>query len=164
MYSKVGYTLYPSMAYTATTIEELLAIMKRVQGEKTLTEFAAELDLSKQYLSNVYNRHKEPSERLLEKLVSRGKPRISGRPPLLSGGRKNELRHFQMASIGGKQRVLVNVILDKSGSMHSKVRDVIGGFNFYLDELAKEPAVDLPVFADAVRYSRGYEIQCSAAR
>jgi hypothetical protein len=56
------------MAYKATTIEELLAIMKRVQGEKTLTEFAEELDMSKQYLSNVFNRHKEPSERLLEKL------------------------------------------------------------------------------------------------
>jgi len=56
------------MAYKATTIEDLLAIMKRIQGEKTLTEFAAELDLSKQYLSNVYNRHKEPSERLLDKL------------------------------------------------------------------------------------------------
>jgi transcriptional regulator with XRE-family HTH domain len=56
------------MAYKATTIEELLAIMKRIQGEKTLTEFAAELDMSKQYLSNVYNRHKEPSERLLDKL------------------------------------------------------------------------------------------------
>jgi len=56
------------MAYKATTIEELIAIMKRVQGEKTLTQFAAELDLSKQYVSNVYNRHKEPSERLLVKL------------------------------------------------------------------------------------------------
>ncbi|MFZ0288507.1 MAG: hypothetical protein WAL65_05450 [Candidatus Sulfotelmatobacter sp.] len=56
------------MAYKATTIEDLLAIMKRVQGEKTLTRFAAELDLSKQYLSNVYNRRKEPSERLLDKL------------------------------------------------------------------------------------------------
>jgi len=61
-------TLYPCMAYKATTVEELLAIMKRVQGEKTLTKFAAELDMSKQYLSNVFNRHKEPSERLLEKL------------------------------------------------------------------------------------------------
>ena len=56
------------MAYKATTIEELLAIMKRLQGDKTLTEFAADLDLSKQYLSNVYNRRKEPSERLLEKV------------------------------------------------------------------------------------------------
>ncbi len=45
------------------------------------------------------------------------------------------------AASGGKQRVLVNVILDKSGSMSAKVQDVIGGFNLYLDELAKEPAV-----------------------
>jgi hypothetical protein len=60
--------MYPCMAYKATTIEELIAIMKRVQGKKTLTEFAAELDMSKQYISNVYNRHKDPSERLLEKL------------------------------------------------------------------------------------------------
>ena len=43
---------------------------------------------------------------------------------------------------GNKQRVLVNVILDKSGSMSSKVKDVIGGFNLYLDELAKERTVD----------------------
>jgi uncharacterized protein YegL len=46
------------------------------------------------------------------------------------------------AQASGKQRVLVNVILDKSGSMNSKVQDVIGGFNLYLEELAKEPAVD----------------------
>jgi uncharacterized protein YegL len=48
----------------------------------------------------------------------------------------------QCAPSGGKQRVLVNVILDKSGSMSTKVQDVIGGFNLYLDELAKESAVD----------------------
>jgi hypothetical protein len=36
-----------------------------------------------------------------------------------------------------KQRVLVNVILDKSGSMASKLNDVIEGFNAYLDGLAK---------------------------
>lgn len=32
-------------------------------------------------------------------------------------------------SEANKQRVLVNVILDKSGSMGTKVKDVIGGFN-----------------------------------
>jgi uncharacterized protein YegL len=48
----------------------------------------------------------------------------------------------QSAQSRGKQRVLVNVILDKSGSMSTKVQDVIGGFNLYIDELAKEPAVD----------------------
>jgi uncharacterized protein YegL len=41
-----------------------------------------------------------------------------------------------------RQRVLVNVILDKSGSMNTKVQDVIGGFNLYISELAKEPAVE----------------------
>jgi hypothetical protein len=46
------------------------------------------------------------------------------------------------ATSNGKQRVMVNVILDKSGSMSTKVQDVIGGFNLYLDELAKELAVD----------------------
>jgi uncharacterized protein YegL len=48
----------------------------------------------------------------------------------------------QSAQPSSKQRVLVNVILDKSGSMSAKVQDVIGGFNLYLDELTKEPAVD----------------------
>lgn len=48
----------------------------------------------------------------------------------------------QSAPSGCKQHVLVNVILDKSGSMSTKVQDVIGGFNLYLDELAKEKAVD----------------------
>src|ERR1700722_10478875 len=46
------------------------------------------------------------------------------------------------AASGAKQRVLVNVIRDKSGSMSPKVQDVIGGFNLYLDELAKEQSVE----------------------
>jgi len=37
----------------------------------------------------------------------------------------------QSVQSGCKQRVLVNVILDKSGSMCAKVQDVIGGFNLY---------------------------------
>lgn len=41
-----------------------------------------------------------------------------------------------------RQRVLVNVILDKSGSMASKVNDTVQGFNTYVAELAKEPLVD----------------------
>jgi uncharacterized protein YegL len=41
-----------------------------------------------------------------------------------------------------KQRVLVNVILDKSGSMASKVKDVVEGFNAYVDGLAQEDKVD----------------------
>jgi len=50
--------------------------------------------------------------------------------------------NFHSVESSSKQRVLVNVILDKSGSMTTKVKDVIGGLNLYLDELAKEPEVD----------------------
>ncbi len=55
-----------------------------------------------------------------------------------------------------KQRVLVNVILDKSGSMASKLNDVIEGFNAYVDGLAKEDQVDylfsLTLFDTLVAY------------
>ena len=47
-----------------------------------------------------------------------------------------------MQSQNPKQRVLVNVILDKSGSMASKLKDVIEGFNAYLDGLAQEDKVE----------------------
>src|SRR5580704_12140665 len=131
------------MAYKANTIEELLAIMERVQGDKTLTQFAEELDVSKQYLSNVFNRHKEPSERLLGKLGVRSADRVcavANRKP--RGKEKMSGDKSESSATGGKQRVLVNVILDKSGSMGTKVQDVIGGFNLYLDELAKERTVE----------------------
>jgi hypothetical protein len=152
-------TSYPSMAYKATTIEELIAIMKRVQGEKTLTKFAAELDMSKQYLSNVYNRHKEPSERLLEKTGLHAANHLRPVADCCQPGEgKVSSNNSHSAPSSGKQRVLVNVILDKSGSMSTKVQDVIGGFNLYLDELAKEPAVDygfsLTLF-DSASFTRG---------
>lgn len=55
-----------------------------------------------------------------------------------------------------KQRVLVNVILDKSGSMASKQNDVIHGFNAYVDGLDKEDKVDylfsLTLFDTQVAY------------
>jgi hypothetical protein len=55
-----------------------------------------------------------------------------------------------------KQRVLVNVILDKSGSMASKLKDVIEGFNAYLDGLAQEDKVEylfsLTLFDTQVAY------------
>src|ERR1043166_3200732 len=47
-------TVYAVMAYKALTVEELLALMKKIQGEKTNTEFAADLGISKQYLSDLY--------------------------------------------------------------------------------------------------------------
>lgn len=61
-----------------------------------------------------------------------------------------------MQSQNPKQRVLVNVILDKSGSMANKLKDVIEGFNAYLDGLAKEDKVDylfsLTLFDTQVAY------------
>ena len=55
-----------------------------------------------------------------------------------------------------KPRVLVNVILDKSGSMASKLKDVIEGFNAYVDGLAQEDKVEylfsLTLFDTQVTY------------
>jgi uncharacterized protein YegL len=62
--------------------------------------------------------------------------------------------HQQPAS--PKQRVLVNVILDKSGSMANKLSDVVEGFNAYVDGLKKEHQVDylfsLTLFDTMVAY------------
>ena len=61
-----------------------------------------------------------------------------------------------MQSQNPKQRVLVNVILDKSGSMASKLKDVIEGFNAYVDGLAQEHKVEylfsLTLFDTQVAY------------
>ena len=55
-----------------------------------------------------------------------------------------------------KQDVLVNVILDKSGSMASKTNDVIEGFNAYIAGLGKEDQVNylfsLTLFDTQVAY------------
>ena len=53
------------MAYTVRTIEEVLHLMKDIQGDKPLSAFAEEIGVSKQYLSNVFNGRKSPSSRLL---------------------------------------------------------------------------------------------------
>ncbi len=50
------------MAYTALTVQELLDLMKKIQGEKTNTQFAAEIGISKQYLTDIYNGRKVPSD------------------------------------------------------------------------------------------------------
>lgn len=55
-----------------------------------------------------------------------------------------------------KQDVLVNVILDKSGSMASKTNDVVGGFNAYIAGLGQEDQVNylfsLTLFDTQVAY------------
>jgi hypothetical protein len=50
------------MAYKALTVEELLGLMKKIQGDKTNTQFAADLGISKQYLCDIYNGRKIPSD------------------------------------------------------------------------------------------------------
>jgi hypothetical protein len=50
------------MAYKALTVDELLGLMKKIQGEKTNTQFAADLGISKQYLCDIYNGRKVPSD------------------------------------------------------------------------------------------------------
>ena len=55
-------TLYVVMAYKALSVEELLGLMKKIQGEKTNTQFAADLGISKQYLCDMYNGRKIPSD------------------------------------------------------------------------------------------------------
>jgi len=45
------------MAYKALTVEELLGLMKKIQGEKT-----------KQYLTDIYNGRKVPSDTVSEAL------------------------------------------------------------------------------------------------
>lgn len=50
------------MAYKALTVTELLGLMKKIQGERTNTEFAAEIGISKQYLTDIYNGRKVPSD------------------------------------------------------------------------------------------------------
>jgi hypothetical protein len=50
------------MAYKALTVAELLSLMKNLQGEKTATQFASELGISKQYLCDLYSGRKTPSD------------------------------------------------------------------------------------------------------
>jgi hypothetical protein len=53
---------YAELAYKALTVQEPLDLMKKIQGEKTNTQFAAEIGISKQYLTDIYNGRKVPSD------------------------------------------------------------------------------------------------------
>src|SRR5246500_2365748 len=74
----------------------------------------------------------------------------------ISRQRPPPTRRHPVLPQNSKQRVLVNVILDKSGSMASKLKDVIEGFNAYLDGLAQEDKVEylfsLSLFDTQVAY------------
>lgn len=56
---------------------------------------------------------------------------------------QEEVRKFRREDgKGDAQRVLIQMILDKSGSMSGRVNDVIGGFNSYIETLRKDSAAD----------------------
>lgn len=160
------------MTYTGWTRDEILHLLRDSQGTKSLTQFANDLGVSKQYLSNVFNGHDDPSDRLLENFgYTRGKPVYIQIPKqekkaMSATATKigcahcpaefdtmDELRDHAAKDHADKLRrpdkhtkqstsTLVSVILDKSGSMSTKVQDVIGGFNTYVDELRKQTEVD----------------------
>jgi uncharacterized protein YegL/transcriptional regulator with XRE-family HTH domain len=154
------------MAFMARSREEVVHLLKDSQGSKSLVEFADELGVSKQYLSNVFNGYDPPSDRLLEAFGYRRSPSAYVQIPkqekvmptatkvhcgfcpeefdteegLIAHATKDHVDKLRRPATGTKQQTLVSVILDKSGSMSTKVQDVIGGFNTYIEELKKDTA------------------------
>ena len=49
------------------TSEDISELLKKIQGERTLTRFAEDLRVSKAYLSMVMSGGKPPSEKLLKR-------------------------------------------------------------------------------------------------
>jgi len=161
------------MAYPKWSLDEVVHLLKDGQGAKSLTDFADELGVSKQYLSNVFNGNCAPSTRLLRNFgyerddtpqfvkVQKENRKMSTTSiakigcahcseefntdqELLDHASKqhsDKLRRPKKSS-NAKQTTLVNVILDKSGSMSTKIADVIGGFNTYIAELKKDDVSD----------------------
>src|ERR1700743_1364305 len=56
------------MPYHVTDIDGLLKLMDQLRGEQTQAEFADRIGVSPTYLSNVYNRQREPGEKILSSL------------------------------------------------------------------------------------------------
>lgn len=48
--------------------EQVIALMKSRQGERTAKEFAEELGISTPYLSDVYSGRRDPGESILSRL------------------------------------------------------------------------------------------------
>lgn len=147
---------------------EMIHLLRDGQGKLSLTQYANHLGVSKQFLSNVLNGYDPPSDNLLRKLGYEREDRyvrikkentmtaatatkigcahcpaeFDTDEQLMDHVSKDHADKLRRPAKGTKQSTLVSVILDKSGSMSSKVQDVIGGFNTYVDELKKEQSVD----------------------
>ncbi|MBV8207221.1 MAG: helix-turn-helix transcriptional regulator [Acidobacteria bacterium] len=56
------------MAYLVKDVAQLLALMRRLQGKRSSTEFALDLGISKQYLTDIYKGRRDPGESVLQAL------------------------------------------------------------------------------------------------
>jgi uncharacterized protein YegL len=141
------------MAYPTRSLEEVVHLLKDGQGSRSLTDFADELGVSKQYLSNVFNGNAAPSDRLLQNFgyVRDDRPRYVQIKPQekrmstatkIGCASKNHAEKLRRPQKGTAKKTLVNVVMDKSGSMSTKVQDIIGGFNTYIAELKKDAAME----------------------
>ena len=54
--------------YRVTNIEGLLEAMKSLQGDKTQAEYAQSMNVSPQYLSDVYKLRRDPGPKILSSL------------------------------------------------------------------------------------------------
>jgi transcriptional regulator with XRE-family HTH domain len=94
------------MAYLVKNVKELLGLMKRLQGERSSTEFASELGISKQYLTDIYKGRREPGDSVLRALdVARNVTYVApASSPLFQTVRKEELQKDEKQNEPGKQR------------------------------------------------------------
>lgn len=53
---------------TTMTLEQVIAFMRKQQGDRTQRAFAAELGVSESYIAEVYKGRREPGESILSKL------------------------------------------------------------------------------------------------
>ena len=56
------------MAYLVKDVKELLGLMKRLQGERSSSDFASDLGISKQYLTDIYKGRRDPGDSVLRAL------------------------------------------------------------------------------------------------
>ena len=63
----VDARLYP-MKRRQYTADEVVNILRKRQGERTQREFAAELGITQQYLCDLYARHRDPGDTVIDKL------------------------------------------------------------------------------------------------
>lgn len=56
------------MAKRFLTVDEVVALMEKQRGDKTLREYAAELGVTNQFLCDIFKRRRNPGETVLAKM------------------------------------------------------------------------------------------------